>query len=47
MRVPRLAAIAVGLCGLAAVMASTTPAPSGPVRSPVSASPRSSLADDC
>ena len=45
MRVPGLAAIAVGLCGLAAVMASTTPAPSGPVRSPVSASPRSSLAD--
>jgi len=37
MRVPRLAAIAVGLCGLAA-MASTTPAPSGPVRSPVSGS---------
>ena len=45
MRVPGLAAIAVGRFGLAAVMASTTPAPSGPVRSPVSASPRSSLAD--
>ena len=45
MRAPGLAAIAVGRFGLAAVMASTTPAPSGPVRSPVSASPRSSLAD--
>jgi hypothetical protein len=31
MRVPGLAAIAVGRFGLAAVMASTTPAPSGPV----------------
>ncbi len=49
MRVPRLAAIAAGLCGLAA-MAGTTPAPSGPVRSPVSvstvsASTASALAD--
>ena len=49
MRVPRLAAITVGLCGLAA-MASTTPAPSGLVRSPVSvstvsASTASALAD--
>ena len=49
MRVPRLAAIAVGLCGLAA-MASTTPVPSGLVRSPVSvstvsASTASALAD--
>ncbi|MGH3163855.1 MAG: S53 family peptidase, partial [Streptosporangiaceae bacterium] len=45
MRAPGLVTIAVGLCGLAAVMASTTPAPSGPVRSPVSASLRSNLAD--
>jgi subtilase family serine protease len=44
MRVPRLATIAVGVCGLAA-MASTTPVPSGPVRSPVSVSTVSALAD--
>jgi hypothetical protein len=38
MRVPRLATIAVGGLGLAAVMASTSPPASGPVRSPVSVS---------
>ena len=36
MRVPRLAIIAVGWFGLAAAMASTSPAASGPARSPVS-----------
>ena len=44
MRVPRLAIIAVGWFGLAAAMASTTPAPSGPVRSPVPGSASSSWA---
>jgi hypothetical protein len=44
-RVPRLAIIAVGWFVLAAAMAGTTPAPSGPVRSPVSASLGASLAD--
>ena len=38
MRVPRLATIAIGACGLAAAMASTSPTASGPVRSPVSVS---------
>ena len=45
MRVPGLAAISVGRFGLAAVMASTTPRHQVLFRSPVSASPRSSLAD--
>jgi subtilase family serine protease len=36
-RVPRLATIAVGLLGLAAAMASTSPTASGPARSPISA----------
>src|SRR5690349_13356181 len=38
MRVPRLATIAIGVCGLAAAMVSTSPTASGPVRSPVSVS---------
>jgi subtilase family serine protease len=37
-RVPGLAAIAVGVCGLAAALTSTSPAASGPARSPVSVS---------
>jgi subtilase family serine protease len=42
-RVPRLAIIAVGWFGLAAAMAGTTPAASGPARSPVSGSSVSAL----